>query len=1064
MEQTDEQLLQNWCTNRDAHAFQAIVQRHATMVFHTAHRILRNQADAEDTAQACFEKLISAQEPRKIRSLGAWLHGISTNLSLKHIRTVSRRAQREKKYVEDSTGAEDRSEWNEISQLIDEGIQSLEEGHRSLVIAHFLEGRSHTEIAAEMDLTRSGVTKRIHKGVDELERFLKRKGVVPAVGLASMLASQISAASPLAPSVVSELGKMSLGQGNGLAAVNGAGFKWLATGALVMAGTIAAIFLRPSVAPQVSIFNPPPVDVAVLGSRESDTVDITTTVSDNGRNDVATIRSFAETNTKLSGRIFDMDTGEGIESRFRIDKGEWGYTDEDGNFEVEGLEPGIHTIVPIRLSNYMPDSDPKEYIITLKENEIRADLEFGFTRGITIRGRIVDQYGKPVAHADVNAAMLDTKFERTWVNYSNENGDYIIPGLRASEKLYIHAAKEGLAMKPVGPISMTDDGLRDVTLRMIPEATISGKVMDRNGLPMEGLYVYAKSNQPFVLRKDDLVATDPEGNFTARELFGGEYELTLLKLPDLCLSCGTDPGGLIGVDIEPVALSEGQGLHDVSIIYPDDDVYVLSGRILTATGEPLEKSIKLTVFSSQGVMAGFYDTRPDGSFHIPWLKEETYTLNTIGNGYPPMLAGPYEAGTRDIEARFDAFGTVSGLVVDDETDEPIPNFTVYFVSLGINSSRIDESTALVVRHASVSDTKNKPTSIRVKGNFTKASSPSLDDLSKTVRGEMGVFVKDRVPPGRHVRLAVEAPGYEQENSDSFRVHSGKTTEGIVFRMKRKNTPIRGTVISPDGHPVSGAVIMGYQARVYKNHIGHANVAKTDDTGQFFASDLPSKTKTLYAYHEDYAEGFAAIPSNDEEEFVIQLTVPGTIEGRVLFDGDPSGEEEHITISMLPGYGPSNGVRTDFQGQFLFTGLVERTYLVSAQYSIPQLSGHRLRWSSSRFVEVGRGQRVRQDFEFFTYDTKITGVLTRDGEDWGGNGKHFSLEYEPMKMRGKHTVVYPESVDKITVDDSGRFEIVGVPPGEANLELYDPSGKFPSLKISIEDGRTTEIAYEINIGR
>ncbi|MFP6597173.1 MAG: sigma factor [Candidatus Hydrogenedentota bacterium] len=59
MELSDRQLLTNWCTRRDAHTFQAIVKRHAAMVFHTALRILNNPADAEDTTQQCFEKLVT---------------------------------------------------------------------------------------------------------------------------------------------------------------------------------------------------------------------------------------------------------------------------------------------------------------------------------------------------------------------------------------------------------------------------------------------------------------------------------------------------------------------------------------------------------------------------------------------------------------------------------------------------------------------------------------------------------------------------------------------------------------------------------------------------------------------------------------------------------------------------------------------------------------------------------------------------------------------------------------------------------------------------------------------
>ncbi|MFP6582800.1 MAG: sigma-70 family RNA polymerase sigma factor [Candidatus Hydrogenedentota bacterium] len=213
MELTDQQLLTDWCTRKDAHAFQAIVQRHATMVFHTALRILKNPADAEDTTQQCFETLITTDKTNRIESLGAWLHGMATKISLKHIRSVSRRSQREKAYAEINDLQNDTREWQEIYPIIDEAIQTLQEKYRAPVIAHFLEGQTHAAIAEDLNVSRTTVTNDINQGIQQIEATLKRKGVPTTLALAPTMATQLANAAPMNASLISNLGKLSLTQG-----------------------------------------------------------------------------------------------------------------------------------------------------------------------------------------------------------------------------------------------------------------------------------------------------------------------------------------------------------------------------------------------------------------------------------------------------------------------------------------------------------------------------------------------------------------------------------------------------------------------------------------------------------------------------------------------------------------------------------------------------------------------------------------------------------------------------------------------------------------------------------
>ena len=94
MPATDKLLLDAWRTRRDPDAFGEIVRRHASMVYATCRRILRNDADAEDVTQDCFLRLAQAGNGVK-SSLVGWLHWMATRRSLDYMKRESRRRRRE---------------------------------------------------------------------------------------------------------------------------------------------------------------------------------------------------------------------------------------------------------------------------------------------------------------------------------------------------------------------------------------------------------------------------------------------------------------------------------------------------------------------------------------------------------------------------------------------------------------------------------------------------------------------------------------------------------------------------------------------------------------------------------------------------------------------------------------------------------------------------------------------------------------------------------------------------------------------------------------------------------
>src|SRR5688572_31505818 len=118
----DDVLLDRWIARRDAEAFNEIVTRHTALVYGICKRLLRNEADAEDTTQSCFLKLARAPAPPRT-SLPGWLHATATRAALDTLRARSRRKRREEEFARGrSRERTDGETLEELKEHIDECI------------------------------------------------------------------------------------------------------------------------------------------------------------------------------------------------------------------------------------------------------------------------------------------------------------------------------------------------------------------------------------------------------------------------------------------------------------------------------------------------------------------------------------------------------------------------------------------------------------------------------------------------------------------------------------------------------------------------------------------------------------------------------------------------------------------------------------------------------------------------------------------------------------------------------------------------------------------------------
>ena len=92
---------------------------------------------------------------------------------------------------------------------MDEAIAALPGRLHYPIVCHFHKGQSHFAIAQSLGITRSAVSRQVAKGIEQIRKNLRRKGIpVSGVGLSALLAGNAAEAVPTTLTVA--LGNMAL--------------------------------------------------------------------------------------------------------------------------------------------------------------------------------------------------------------------------------------------------------------------------------------------------------------------------------------------------------------------------------------------------------------------------------------------------------------------------------------------------------------------------------------------------------------------------------------------------------------------------------------------------------------------------------------------------------------------------------------------------------------------------------------------------------------------------------------------------------------------------------------
>jgi len=179
----DAELLELFLNRQDAAecAFEALVQRHGSMVLGVCRGILPDSNDAEDAFQATF--LILARRASSVRSkgsLGSWLHGVARRVALRAKADATRRRLREHEAAGLRPERElKKDDTRDLSRILHEELGRLPDKYQMPVLLCDAEGLTHESAARRLGWPVGTVSGRLSRAHRLLRDRLKRRGVEP---------------------------------------------------------------------------------------------------------------------------------------------------------------------------------------------------------------------------------------------------------------------------------------------------------------------------------------------------------------------------------------------------------------------------------------------------------------------------------------------------------------------------------------------------------------------------------------------------------------------------------------------------------------------------------------------------------------------------------------------------------------------------------------------------------------------------------------------------------------------------------------------------------------------
>ncbi|MCA8943632.1 MAG: carboxypeptidase regulatory-like domain-containing protein, partial [Planctomycetes bacterium] len=747
-------------------------------------------------------------------------------------------------------------------------------------------------------------------------------------------------------------------------------------------------------------------------------------------------------------------------------------TGSNGEFEILGLPPGV--VFLDGRSDFTFVRTPER--TRLARGEIREGIELVGSPGGRVRGLVIGPGGLPASGVAVTLrpglnAFLGQVTERQYrwlVASTDADGEYDIPGVPAGHGYTLSAAGPLIALAEQHGVDVEVGKVTRVDVQGYAGATIEGRVLDVDGVPRaDALVAMAYLDVSRVLFSADgrgePIHTDAKGRFRLDRVASGR--VAFIATAD----------GRANSGIEELAIVDGGEYHDLELVLREGIDF--GGLVVDGDGRPLagatvdirpmeqpnSPDVLKTLLNIRSVQV---ETGIDGRFQTSDLTAKRVFLQTSKPGYVTEIKFRHDVEEED-DVRIELVRgvTIKGRVVD-ASGQPVERFRVDTRSRPVSAEDDEEEAGddEGFGRPPRSERRNwrRGGSMRI-GEGRKIGDRGFDGNWREFRAADGAFEITGVPPG-NVRVRVRAEGYLDPDNQNVTLAAGEQSDELRFALAA-GCVARGKVVdATSGAPVPDVDVTAYEDRERAGNgifqlnfdqqdvdfLGMAtkNSAKTASDGTFEITGLSEGAHRFTARHPDRAkssvkavEVTAAQPT---EGIVIEIETGGGIRGLVTGRaGKPLPDALIVAFSMAAGSFKSSS--TDKNGEYEIDGLPPGQYAVfkskigerAMNLGYDLLGNMRL-----KTVRVRKNEFTDFDIQDESENTVRVWGVVRDGDQPVAEGMVSALSTDSEGFFGMGLRAQP-------TDKDGRYELIGLEPGEYFFQVSRFRGRPQQASLSIE---------------
>ena len=315
----------------------------------------------------------------------------------------------------------------------------------------------------------------------------------------------------------------------------------------------------------------------------------------------------------------------------------------DGRFAIQSSSISSNAVLYCRRAGY---AVAKAEIGTgSKSGRILHD--FTLQPGLTIRGKIVDSTGSPIASAQINSSFWFGQ-----LGSSASDGTFVLSSLDPTkEKQFFwfhhrtHLSKE-LTVQ-------TADAKKDLVVTLLDGVRVEGQVFGPDGKPVPGARLRISLPQT----NGDQATSQDDGSFEFLRAPRGKLELVA--------ECSGMAKATMSVDV-PDSAPE---IRDV-VVQMDRERF-LGGRIVDAAGQPIGIECGVAAFQGSQHYGDGGRCNAEGQFRLSGLPAGTVRLEVYGSGYLRRDIASVRVGREDMEIVLQRGAGFAGTVLDATSGKPI---------------------------------------------------------------------------------------------------------------------------------------------------------------------------------------------------------------------------------------------------------------------------------------------------------------------------------------------------------------------------------------------------------